>query len=396
MSQAKRRNSTATLDLNAPINDLKPLRIAFLGEARVGKTSIIANLTLKTFNETYYPTHKINTMMFNYVPNSFISRVLLDEVESKNAFQYIAKQNDIILSPVIYGAYTKLVNASKPTEVLNALIKSKNDYFIAYNYLNEAGQKYVPPHVSPILVELIDTPGFNPDQVVPFLEASLYINLDKDILKNLANEPRKSVSTNPLLVASGASELNGNVDGYYLVYSSIPSTHPPLYDDVVNENLSNSKNGSSTKPLVMSCVDMLKVIKGALDEAWKEYYTFKTRWDQGKEQDIFSLSSALKNMWTLKNLSEVEEMRQNLRKQITLIDNSTDPADPNCPPPVCIICTHANSPLKSPMLVDEGRKLAKSWSCGFVEIDNVNDDIDKVLAIMIREVLERKKLKKKK
>ena len=36
--------------------------------------------------------------------------------------------------------------------------------------------------VGPILVELIDTPSFNPQQVVPFLEASLYTNLDKEIL----------------------------------------------------------------------------------------------------------------------------------------------------------------------------------------------------------------------
>ena len=79
--------------------------------------------------------------------------------------------------------------------------------------------------VGPILVELIDTPSFNPQQVVPFLEASLYTNLDKEILGNLANEPRKPVSTNPLLVASGASELNGNINGYFLSIVQFQARH---------------------------------------------------------------------------------------------------------------------------------------------------------------------------
>ncbi|KAF6072782.1 hypothetical protein FOB64_000105 [Candida albicans] len=217
--------------------------------------------------------------------------------------------------------------------------------------------------VGPILVELIDTPSFNPQQVVPFLEASLYTNLDKEILGNLANEPRKPVSTNPLLVASGASELNGNINGYFFVYSAVPGSSPPGYD----EDLSNF-TGDNT-------FSLLPVIKGALEDAWQEYNEYIRKKNAEKEQDLFSFKVALRNL-----LKEPSSNNSD-KKGVETKDYS---------PPIWILCTHKDSNLASPKLIEQGKQLAREWNCGFLAMDNSEDNIDILLTLMIRDIIERK------
>lgn len=426
-----------SINLENPTNDNSPIRIALLGGPRSGKTSIISKLSLGSFRDTYYPTHQTQPILFTFSPVSILSRCILDEFDMSSTLQLIGQNNHLVLSPVIYQAYSKLApsnnssitNQNRPSTIISnhedKIITSTNQFYTSYNHKNELdAHAYIPPQITPILVELIDTAAFNPDQVVPFLEASLYIKLDREILKNLANEPRRPVSTNPLLVASGASELNGSVDGYFFVYSAVPSYNPPSYNEVLEstgknydmtpESSLNDDDGDlqpvtsttsyqsldgSNKTLTITntagdtTFNLLSIMKIALSEAWKEYYTYKTRWEEGKESDVFSFKSALKNLWRENNLIETSknEMKADLTK-LKLLDNSMDPADPSCPPPIWVICTHKNNKLASPKLINDGIKLSKFWKCGFIAIDVTDENIDESLALIIREILERKKL----
>ncbi|KAK6456470.1 uncharacterized protein RJT20DRAFT_128380 [Scheffersomyces xylosifermentans] len=411
----KKSASTSLQDLKEPINDSNPIRIAFLGGAKTGKTSTISKLTLGNFRDTYYPTHQVNPILFHYNATTEISRLILDEKELESTLGYLSKQSHILLSPVLYQSYSRLPKkkAIEASHTNDVVISSKNQYYVAYNYKNEVSETgstinniakstnkaYIPPHISPILVELIDTSGFNPAQVVPFLEASIYVKLDKDILRNLANEPRKPVSTNPLLVASGASELNGYIDGYFFVYSAVPSYNPPSYDEIAEVPADSTRKNSilpAFDPLPGDeTFSLLATMKGALDEAWREYNTFKKRWEQGKEHDIFSFKNALKSFWKEESILDVENRRNEIRNgKSFLLENSMDPADPDCPPPIWIICTHSKNQLSSPKLIENGSAVAKHWKCGFVALDNLDDNIDEILALMIKEISERKKLLK--
>jgi hypothetical protein len=388
-----------TKNVHQTANDSNPIRIAFLGGPKSGKTSTISKLGLGTFQDTYYPTHKVNPLLINFQVRSLLGRAILDEFNPEQGMKYIFNTpniKDLIgVSPVIYQSFSRAQWKPLPESSSSTVVHGRNQYYSMYNLKEELTGNYVPPRISPILVELIDTPSFDPNRVVPFLEASLYMKLDKEILRNLASEPRKPVSTNPLLVASGASELNGNIDGYFFVYSAVPCYNPPSYEQASKTESKTPSNSIQLEDIPGdNTFSLLSIIKGALDEAWREYNTFKKRWSQGKESDIFSFKSALKNIWKEQNISEIESMRQELRKQIKLVDNPSDPADPNSPPPIWLICTHANSPLKSPVLIENGAKLAKFWKCGFVSIDNANANIDEVLALMIKEILERKRLQK--
>lgn len=378
-------------DVVTPVNDSSPLRVAFLGGPRSGKTAIISKLTLGQFHDTYYPTRQTHPILHTFHPSQELPRSLLDETDATHALRLVTQRPNVLLSPVIYQAYSRLMKTPKsaPEGSNEVVVDSTNAFYKCYHHKSELGGGYVPPHISPVLVELIDTPAFNPDQVVPFLEASLYIKLDKEILRNLANEPRRPVSTNPLLVASGASALNGAVDGYFFVYSAIPSYNPPAYDAIFDSVPAADDD---------TTFDLLNTIKVALDEAWKEYNMFKSRWEEGKESDIFLFKSALKNIWQERNLLDIEASRMQMRVESTrlqLLENSVDPADPSCPPPIWVICTHTKSSLASPKLIEDGLKLSKFWRCGYVGLDAADDDIDECLSLMVREILERKNLQAK-
>ena len=216
--------------------------------------------------------------------------------------------------------------------------------------------------VGPILVELIDTPSFNPQQVVPFLEASLYTNLDKEILGNLANEPRKPVSTNPLLVASGASELNGNINGYFLSIVQFQARH-----------LRDMMKIFQTLPAITRSVYYR--LSKALEDAWQEYNEYIRKKNAEKEQDLFSFKVALRNL-----LKEPSSNNSD-KKGVETKDYS---------PPIWILCTHKDSNLASPKLIEQRKQLACEWNCGFLAMDNLEDNIDILLTLMIRDIIERK------
>lgn len=325
-------------DSPKPLNLSNPIRLAFLGGAKAGKTSIISKLILGNFRDTYYPTTYLNPNLFNYEPSSENAK---DILRGKS----LSTDAHLNLSPNIQN--NKRATTGKT-------VFTKNQYYATSS-----------SSITPILVELIDTPSYNPDKTVPYLEASLYTNLDKDVLHNLANEPRRPVSTSPLLVASGASELNGDVNGYFFVYSAIPSFTPPGYDEQDAGGL--PKNHT---------FNLLPSIKAALDDAWEEYISFKENWKRGQEEDVFSFKNAFKNIW------RSNDSASNLQHAYIMESKSKAP-------PIWIICTHTNSDLASDQLILEGRQLSKEWDCGFIAIDCLND-IDEVLSLMIRDIIQGK------
>lgn len=365
------------LDVDKPTNDKDPVRLAFLGGAKSGKTSLISKVTMGSFRETYYPLQQTQPILFTYFPESILSRQVLDTYSPRDTLNLALTSDRVVLSPVVYNSLVS--NTTKRptmpvTQSNGVAIQSSNHIYSIFTRGNSIQS-------TPILMELIDTPAFNPKQVVPFLEASLYIKLEKDILHNLANEPRQPVSTNPLIVASGASELNGTVDGYYFVYSAVPSSLPPSYDESSGFSAANNENG----------FDLLPVMKQTLDEAWQEYYTYKVSWESGKESDVFSFKTALRGLL-------VDEVRKPTPQSRSpggsrLLDISSDPADPSCPPPIWLVCTHADLPLASPKLIEDGRQLSKTWRCGFLAVD-VESDVEEAIALMVRELVERRQLRK--
>lgn len=380
-----------SVNKNAPLNENEPIRLAYLGGSRCGKTCLISKLTYGNFRETYYPLRQTQPILFDYVADSAVLRMVLDDTRPKQALDMAIKNDDIVLSPVVYNSLvsntTKKANLGATQEQEGLRMRLSNEYYFTFADKN-CHSADVAPNVSPILMELIDTPAFNPTQTVPFLEASLYVKLDKDVLHNLANEPRRPVSTNPLLVASGASELNGSVDGYFFCYSAVPSALPPPYEGVDEPQGGAVSDGEETS------YSLLPVMKAALDDAWQEYYTYKTRWQQGKETDVFSFKTALKGM-LMEDARRPPPQGNTSSAPLQLLDISTDPSDPSCPPPIWIICTNRDLPLASPRLIQEGKQLSRKWKCGFIALD-VKHDVEESLALMVRELVERKKLRKSK
>jgi hypothetical protein len=369
--------TTDTVNVDEPLNISKPIRIALLGSAKTGKTSIVSKLDQGIYTDTYYPTNRVNPSMFTFVAESEYSRSLLNSTGGLDC------PPNVVLSPVLKDM-KKVPSPSKRGKTaidsngLEVIVYNRTDFYRTYNYKdNKKGL----PEVTPILVELIDTPAYKSD-FIPFLESSLYTNLEKDVLRNLANEPRRHVLTMPLLVASGAGELNGSIDGYFYVYSAIPSYNPPTYH---SSNTGNEENS----------LKVLQRIRESIDEAWKEFYTYKMKWEEGKETDIYSFKGALKNFMSNKNVDEIENKKLSKRKYYKdLLDYPTDPSDPYSPPPTWIICTHCKSHLASSNMIEEGAKLAEEWGCGYISLDISDNMVEVALSLIIRDLSERKRLQR--
>lgn len=365
------KNSIVSTD-PIPRNKSSPVRIAFLGGPKTGKTSIISQLVTKHYRETYYPLRKTNPVLYTYRPSAALVPIL-DPLD-KNAHEILgAQDSNLILSPVMKHGLSR-TNADASTTSLSEIAQTlaKNKVYHVNTSSNQTAKT-----VTPILTELIDTPAFEPDRSVPFLEVSLHAKLAKDVLRNLANDAGHSVNAEPLLVASGAAELNGAIDGYVLVYSAVPPAQIPAYD-------ADSKVLQPTK----TSLSDLPVIRNGLIEAWSEYYMYRTQHSSCGESDIFSLKNAFKNMFDTKVKKEVP-----LRGKPESI--SQDPYDKLCLPPILIVCTHKNLPLMSPNLIEKGKNYAKQWNCSFIAVD-ASENVDITLDLMLREIIERREARKTK
>lgn len=431
----------------------RPIRLALLGAGSTGKTSLLSRLTVDLVHEVHYPTRQQSNWLFEFNPKSKTARALLDgqcherlmlrsprSEALKPIFGSPSISPYVLLSPLTFQSFmdnylhlkAKIAKGNFHPEDLPRLQGSH-----IYNYAPESPAiaeqtrrssssntdldvmskqfvteldledveippNYLPPFYEPIPIDIIDTPAFNPDMVVPFLEVSLFRNLDKSILQGLADEPRQPVSTTSLLVASGASELNGKVDGYIYVYSAVPElnhyTTPPSYGADKNEKLRQVEDSAALSPWAQhkdisdGGFHMLDIIRNCILDAWTEFRDYKSRWEQGKEDDVYSLMHSFKNIW--KNDRDQRMKIDQLRTFKTKLDQlNMDPSNPNSPPPCIIVCTHLKDPLSSPVLVDWGKALANDWKCGFVAIDSMdNFNIDVALSLLIKDISERNKL----
>lgn len=433
-------------------NEQRPIRLAVLGGESTGKTSFVSRLTLRVVHEAHYPTKSQNNWLFDFIPHSELARTILDEQPHERLlsrtpssekltpiFHSPAVTPYVQLSPLSFqfftDNYTHLKNIQKNKVINSNVLKrtrntspyhyyynnSSNDGYLSQEFetrispngkhsetarmSNVLPRNYIPPQYCPIPIDIIDTAGFKPDMVVPFLEVSLFRNLDKSILKGLANQPRAPVSTTSLLVASGASELNGKIDGYILIYSAIPELNhhivpaPPTYKEPTSiitdgeSNSVNSKNDLSQADVPSGGgLSLLPVIRSCILDAWTEFRNYETDWKNGQEEDVYSLIHTLKSIWKSQESEQSKIAKINkLRKFKTELDSiNLDPASPDSPPPFIVICTHVNAPLASPLLVQKGKQLAAQWNSSFVAVDNIDDfNIDVALSLIIRDISEK-------
>ncbi|KAG7760254.1 hypothetical protein KL947_001098 [Ogataea haglerorum] len=386
----------------------RPLRFALLGPHNSSKSSIVSIITSNKSLGNYYPTIQNSPTLLQFQPANPKTRTLLDINAAEADFEEmgIIGGTDINLTEPILSAVKKIRSRNTSTE--HVLSKTLNYYDLDYTELDDKlfpispyssplnyssvsspfsspfehsfeKQKvrsnstnrsaYIPPYTTPILLELIDTPGVEAEELIPFLERSLDSRLAKDVLRNLAEDNDGGLGrarVKPLIVGSGISDLNGSIDGYILCYSCIPETTldspPPSY--CVTDD---PQDNQPLKPL-----EVVKAIKSTLEEAWTEYLRYHHNWEVGKEYDIFSINHSLKTLWNKSKIAQT---------------------DPNATylPPIVMVATHCAHELASPVLVEEGRKLAKQWSFPFIEIDCSFENwtnVEECVGLMIRESIE--------
>lgn len=428
--------------------------MAVLGGSSTGKTSLASRLTVNLVHEVHYPTRKQTNWLFTFKPSSPIARFIMDRKCHSRLKQRTRKDINtpliespeltphLLLSPFIYNIIMQEYKHARDNKIKDDSDLKRDNHIYKYleshdrinekninlltntngNIASDAQRKnllstaefekynldvfrrngYQPPSYTSISVDIIDTPGFNPDMVVPFLELSLFSNLGKPILRGLADEPRKPVSTQPILVASGTAELNGRVDGYFLVYSLVPELNKidalPSYSDAnsTTEDFSplhsSSSNRSQTRKNSWSDFDdggfsLLTTIRGCFLDAWKEYRNYQKITKDAAETDIYSLMQNLRQMWK----SEVHT-KENQRKKLmtTLKEINLAPDAPDSPPPIIIVGTHMCHELASPLMLQWGKDLALQWNCGFAALDSMTDDnVDVAFAMLLREIIEK-------
>ncbi|SCV04527.1 LANO_0G10748g1_1 [Lachancea nothofagi CBS 11611] len=445
----------------------EPFRIAVLGGTGVGKSSLVSRLTVGMAHEVHYPTRKQSNWLFTFEPSGKLARTIMDEIPHRRRLKQCGKSDKsffespqvtplVLLSPVLFQAFANEWKETRAAAKNNSKSElrcsdpqngvyhyedqaTRNGYLdqsrttltnsnanIMQTHLLKDGETfsndvhvipegYEPPAYRPLVIDIVDTPGFKPDMVVPFLEVSLFRNLDKDVLKGLANEPRRPVSTTSLLVASGASELNGKINGYIFVYSAVPELNhgadPPGYEDSIQEDTqgitTSASHGSSQVSIspissANSLIDkepdgglsLLTTIRNCILDAWSEFRDYQERWSEGKEGDVYSMMYNIKQIWkSQKQRNEkLKQLRSFHTKPNALDWNATSP---DSPPPCIIICTHVDDQLASPLLLQRGKDLALQWGCGFVGVDSMdNCNVEVALGSLIRESVEKEKILK--
>lgn len=429
--------SDKKLPWNNILNEQNPLRISILGGKETGKSSFIEKLQTGIFQQTYYPTTEFTSILMRFKPQECRSRILLDELGNADLLGQATDHTNIQVSLRIRNRYldnafdaayaqAKISELNYNNDKLKRLVNRTGtrkihiqlDYYNYYYSSHDSDElvyskeslnlQQVPsnnslthfhtaqldlshesggatyeslvPKVTPILVELVDSPAFNPDLVVPFLELSLKAKIGDEYLHGLVNEPRLPTLTKSLLVGSGASDLNGSIDGYVLMYSAIPSWNPPEYQDTASAPVQSHTS-----------LDLLDKIRSTLHESWQSYKLYMLQTESRKEADMFSISSSLKNLWkTSKQKQKFSETvpgsAKNPELEIALSDDEF--------PSMIIVCTHFNDYRASPLLVKKGKALASEWNVGFATIDSQTGyNVEESVALIVRDIIEKKKAK---
>lgn len=236
---------------------------------------------------------------------------------------------------------------------------------------NEKNLQFQIPLISPILIEMVDTPTFNPSLIVPFLELSLGARIGEEYLHNLANDPRLPIATRPMLVGSGAGELNGSIDGYVLMYSAVPNLNPPAYQEIASalpnnanssyshlpssSSASSSSSGpSSSSSLSLSAsliennltqgqrsgsplpdhssFELLHKMRSVIFEGWKSYKLYLKQYQTRSETDAFSITSSIKHLWKVnKQQQKDRKLEKEKEASANASSNSSSPSNLNNP-----------------------------------------------------------------
>ncbi|GMM28460.1 hypothetical protein DAMA08_011760 [Martiniozyma asiatica (nom. inval.)] len=439
----------------------KPLRFAILGPHKSSKSSFISIIANQMSLANYYPTIQNSPILLQFQPKDITSRAILDIHVTLKDLDEIGvlnnekiQLNDILLRRIDKEGLSRAKNQLITTNSESIKILTNEHYDLDYscpdlfeieefspvnsfssplnntigispfnsiskNFVNfgmstlasqlspvnsneefKTGKysklNYKVPIATPILVELIDTPGIQKDDLIPFLERSLDCKLSKDVLNNLANEYNTNFRSRvkPLITGSGISDLNAAVDGYLLTYSCIPEYEqtevaPPTYGS--SSTTSNSEN---------EVIEVLESLYISICEAWKEWTNYHMNWEIGKEYDELSISSSLKQMFkkkeSTKEVKDYKDLSPEEKKKVFKYLEKTHDAQR---PPIVIACTHIDSQLAAPVLIEKGKKLAKEWGCTFVEVSCAYDsdqwvNVDETLSLLVRETIE-KEVKKR-
>ena len=135
------------------------------------------------------------------------------------------------------------------------------------------------------------------------------------------------VSTNPLLVASGASELNGNINGYFLSIVQFQARH-----------LRDMMKIFQTLPAI-TYVQFITGYQRSIRGCLAEYNEYIRKRMQRKENKIYFLFKV-----ALRNLLKEPSSNNSDKKGVETKDYS---------PPIWILCTHKDSNLASPKLIEQ-------------------------------------------
>lgn len=336
----------------------KPLRFALLGPHGSSKSSLVSILSNNMTLENYYPTLYNSPILVEFQPPNKRAGVLLDPVSTLNDLSKVGVTNDK-KSSIMLPEYMLRKLERKQID------KLKRKDIMAHPNGHPGPTTVSPKEREPIVVELIDTPGVEADDLIPFLEKSLDCRLSKDVLNNLANGYNTNYRSRvkPLIIGSGISDMNGYMDGYILTYSCVPQDPlPPAYE--ASQSTPTRKTATQ--------LDIVRAVHDSIEDAWKEWTVYNEGWKTGGETEVkHSFSSRFKR-----------EADATVPGVVAMMSSSGMP-------PIVLVCTHIDSPLASPRLIEEGRELARKWNAAFVEcscspIKREWENVYETIAVAIR------------
>ncbi|XBW38317.1 hypothetical protein QEN19_003906 [Hanseniaspora menglaensis] len=387
-------NSLFTKELNS-FTKFKSRYFSSSGDYPVDQVSLMKPQNpFYRYNETFtglYDNHSLGSSISNNTnlthhlrttetPNSFLINPTLSPISIYSSV-YNSISNDIItpnvdrileeddIIPIYDASHNNLITKEQTIKKYTPILPNV----------------YYPPYISNILIDIIDTPPFNVTSMIPFLEVSLFReNLGVPYLHEERMKKNYNENVGTMLTFSGSSELNGKIDAYVLVYSCYPvETEPPIYHIESNESTGDNNSDQNSNENGDVLLKDIITMKEILVDAWRSYREYKLAWEQGNEGDVYSVMYNLRKKWEKIPLSQSKQ-----KKKDKMIDEDM--------PPIVIVATHTLAELTSPILLEEGKKLAMEWGCSFIAVDNYHDyQCEEALGVIVAESVEYRKKERK-